>query len=179
MLLKYISFSKAPKPKFLADFFTFLCDRVMSQSLMTANCPLYIHLPITNDIYKGGFPKKLWDHKCLLACFLGDTPSPPPPPPLFHKHEMVKRPYFKTRLTSDLMQTHLEFFRRLICSLHLVWCSLYNQIKTAMSTITIYTVHTSSICLVNAAHVGLLSLKHWSNSNQVSKIGLQRKKWLK
>ena len=35
------------------------------------------------DIYKGGFPKKLWDHKCLLACFLGDTP--PFPQKLFGK----------------------------------------------------------------------------------------------
>ena len=49
----------------------------MFQSVMTANCPLYIHLPIKYDIYKGGFPKKLWDHKCLLVCFLGDTPPFP------------------------------------------------------------------------------------------------------
>ena len=106
-LFKYIRFFKGTRTQIFSRLFTFLCDRVMFQSVMTANCPLYIRLPMKYDIYKGGFPKKLWDHKCLLACFLGDTP------PLFHKHEMVKRPCFKTRLTSDLMPPHLGFFRRL------------------------------------------------------------------
>ena len=82
MLLKCIRFFKGTKTQIFSRLFTFLCDRVMFQSVMTANCPLYIYLPIRRDINKGGgggggFPKKLWDHKCLLTCFLGATPPFP------------------------------------------------------------------------------------------------------
>ena len=95
----YKIFQRHKISSFQQTFYIF-CDRVLYQSV---NCPLYIPLTIKYDIYKGVHPRS-------CEAINADWPASWALRLLFHKHELVKRPCIKTRLTSDLMRTQKAFF---------------------------------------------------------------------
>ena len=108
MLLKYIRFLKGTKTLFFSRLFTLLYVRVMFQSVMTAIAAYYIFIYQLNMIFTRGFSPRSCEtiNACWPASLVTQT------------HEMIKRPCFKTRLTSDLMPTHLGYFRTLSGTTH-------------------------------------------------------------